>query len=258
MSSDGALNKQSSDLPTRLLDQRYNFGLCYTPSMFWLQTRFLLAVIASVGIAALFICYLRLAYDTPLLIEFGLGSVVLLGAWYAAANWLIRAESLGSAAHRVGLALKVLAALAVVPFGSLLFGYFNEDPNLLARGLSCPDCPSIAVTRVIDGDTLVISGGLRVRLFGINATEAGERCSEEATAELRRLAGDRVRTEDGPRLIDNFDRRLAYLYRENGDSIDAELIRKGLAFAWTRDGQHLQELVALEETARESRVGCLW
>ena len=63
---------------------------------------------------------------------------------------------------------------------------------------------------------------------------------------LRRLAGDRVRVEDGPRLYDVFDRRLAYLYRADGQSIDAALIEGGYAVAWTREGQHVESLMALE------------
>jgi endonuclease YncB( thermonuclease family) len=66
-----------------------------------------------------------------------------------------------------------------------------------------------------------------------------ERCASEATHRLHQLAGDSVRLEDGPRLTDQFGRTLAYSYStEGGVSIDETLIRKGLATAWTRDGQH--------------------
>ena len=83
-------------------------------------------------------------------------------------------------------------------------------------------------------------------------------CSRDATEELRRLAGNRVRVEDGRRLYDVFDRRLAYLYRADGQSIDAALFEGGYAVAWTRDGQHVESLMALEAESREAGTGCLW
>ena len=36
------------------------------------------------------------------------------------------------------------------------------------------------------------------------------------------------------------------------------MIREGLAEAWTRDGQHRDVLVGLEESVRQNRAGCLW
>jgi len=62
---------------------------------------------------------------------------------------------------------------------------------------------------------------------------------------MRELAGDTVRLGDGPRLTDTYGRTLAYVYTVGGISIDAALIREGLATAWTRDGQHRDRLVEL-------------
>jgi hypothetical protein len=114
------------------------------------------------------------------------------------------------------------------------------------------------VDRVIDGDTLDLTDGTRVRLYGVDTPERGEPCFTEATDRLRQLAGSTVRLENGPRATDSFGRRLAYAYRIDGFSIDVILIGDGLAEAWTRDGQHRDTLVGLEQSARENRVGCLW
>ena len=123
--------------------------------------------------------------------------------------------------------------------------------------LRCDDCPKFRVSRVIDGDTLDTPSG-RVRLFGVDTPEAGERCAAEATSRMNELAGNSVRLEDGPRLTGQFGRRLAYVYTEKGFSIDEILVREGLAAAWTEDGQHRDYLVGLERTAREDESGCLW
>jgi len=63
--------------------------------------------------------------------------------------------------------------------------------------LCCSDCPAIPVLRVIDGDTFATTGDQRVRLFGVDTPERGEKCYREATARLRELAGGEVRVELG-------------------------------------------------------------
>ena len=123
--------------------------------------------------------------------------------------------------------------------------------------LQCDDCREVRVSRVIDGDTLQ-TPSRRVRLFGVDTPEAGERCASEATSRINELAGNSVRLEDGPRLTDQFGRRLAYVYTGEGYSIDEILVREGLGTAWTEDGQHQGYLVALEQTTSKMESGCLW
>ena len=76
------------------------------------------------------------------------------------------------------------------------------------------------VVRVIDGDTLeVLIAGTkhRVRLFGVDTPERGERCYEAATERTRHLSGDMVRIESGPRSEDRYGRLLFYLYTRSTD-----------------------------------------
>ncbi len=121
----------------------------------------------------------------------------------------------------------------------------------------CADCQLVDVTGIVDGDTIDTSIG-RVRFYGVDTPERGETCYREAAEFTGLLAGTQVRLEDGPRLEDNFGRRLAYVYDASGDSIDVQLIAGGYATAWTRDGQHRDILVSLEESAKSNRSGCLW
>jgi len=123
--------------------------------------------------------------------------------------------------------------------------------------LVCTDCQLVDVTKVIDGDTLDTTVG-RVRFFGVDTPEKGDQCFTEATEFTRIAAGTKVRLETGPRRTDSYGRRLAYVYESSGESIDAQLISRGFAVAWTRDGQHRDYLTSLEENARRSRTGCLW
>lgn len=124
------------------------------------------------------------------------------------------------------------------------------------------ELPLSRVVRVVDGDTLLVAGSdgqpLRVRLFGIDAPEAGEPCGAEATADLERTVGERVRLLADERTTDRFGRELRYVFTSDGMSVDAELIRHGSARAWREDGAYRDVLVALEAAARLEGRGCLW
>ena len=133
----------------------------------------------------------------------------------------------------------------------------NQPIQEYTTDLRCPDCPALKVDRVIDGDTFVSPLG-RVRLFGVDTPERGMPCFNEARQGFHDLAGHEVRVENGPRRTDPGGRLLFYLYTINGNSIEEILLRSGLARAWTRDGQHVEEFSALESKTRRAGEGCLW
>lgn len=90
------------------------------------------------------------------------------------------------------------------------------------------------VTRVIDGDTLRLSDHQpRIRLFGIDAPERGERGSETATLALRRITdSQRLRCE---RInADRYGRTIARCWNESGSELSAEMIRLNVATEWCR------------------------
>jgi endonuclease YncB( thermonuclease family) len=119
----------------------------------------------------------------------------------------------------------------------------------------------VDVVKIVDGDTIDVRAAqteLRVRFYGVNTTERGERCFTEATERTRALAGSQVQLVSDARLQDSFKRELRYVYTVSGESIDAALIREGLALAWREDGAQRAALIALEERARASKTGCLW
>jgi len=123
--------------------------------------------------------------------------------------------------------------------------------------LKCLDCPLVEVTRIIDGDTFDSTTGT-VRLFGVDTPERGQRCYQEATVTLRKLAGAVVRVQRGPRIVDSYGRLLYYVYTPSGASIDEALIRGGLGKAWRQDGQHRDYLYQQELIAKTRGIGCLW
>jgi endonuclease YncB( thermonuclease family) len=94
---------------------------------------------------------------------------------------------------------------------------------------------SVRVTGVIDGDTIVLSDGQRVRYLGIDAPEMGKDgpadfLAQESTQFNRRLVLKKeVRLVYGEEKRDRYDRLLAYVFLDNGVFVNGELVKQGLA-----------------------------
>lgn len=98
------------------------------------------------------------------------------------------------------------------------------------------------VARILDGDTLDLTDGRRVRLIGVNAPELGHgrgpdqplaRAARERLAELVGSPGRQGATEVtlhfGTERRDRHGRWLAHVSR-HGRSVERELTREGLAY----------------------------
>ena len=135
--------------------------------------------------------------------------------------------------------------------------------SLPSGGLFCslrPPRGTAQVQRVVDGDTVVLAGGERVRYLGIDTPEVTgtpEPFGSEATDANRRLvAGRRVRLERDVSDTDRFDRLLRYVYTD-GVMVNAELVREGFArvLVFPPDTRYASCLMALEVEAREEGRG---
>jgi micrococcal nuclease len=120
------------------------------------------------------------------------------------------------------------------------------------------------VAAVIDGDTIELVGGQRVRLVQIDTPEKHSECyGDEASALTRRLipAGTHVRIEQDPRLdqVDRYRRKLAYVWKGDED-VNVTLVRDGAAGVWFyggKRGRHARELLTAVEQAQAGHKG-LW
>ncbi len=116
-------------------------------------------------------------------------------------------------------------------------------------------------TRVIDGDTIVIDGGERVRYIGMDTpeTEGDEPGAEAATEANRELVeGRTVRLVLDVEHRDQYGRLLAYVYVD-GVFVNADLVRQGLAqiATYPPNVRHEAEFLRLQQEAREARRG-IW
>ena len=127
----------------------------------------------------------------------------------------------------------------------------GAEPSQSSRGT--------LVQRVIDGDTVVLANGERVRYIGMDTPERGEPFFDEATEFNRRLVEGRpIQLVEDESETDRFGRLLRYVFA--GDIlVNAELVREGLAEAkrYDPDVKFADCFNALMQEARENRRG-LW
>lgn len=137
-------------------------------------------------------------------------------------------------------------------FGAILASLF------LASGAQAQTFKGLAT--IVDGDTITVEGH-RVRLWGIDAPEAQQRCEKmaagyacgaEATKFLAALTSEkevscRVKT------VDRYQRSVA-ICAVDGQDIGAEMVRAGWALAFIR---YSSDYATVEADARENRRG-LW
>ena len=124
---------------------------------------------------------------------------------------------------------------------------------------------SFTVERVVDGDTLKLTGGERVRLIGVDTPETVhprkpvEYFGKEASAFTKKMCeGKTVRLEYDQTRRDKYARLLAYVYLEDGTFVNAEIIKQGYGFAYTKfPFKYMEEFRAYERDAREKKMG-LW
>jgi micrococcal nuclease len=98
------------------------------------------------------------------------------------------------------------------------------------------ETPYYYVQRVYDGDTILLKGGSRVRLLGINTPEVeghyrlGEAGGSAARVWLRQyIEGEKIRLEFDKKQRDDYGRQLAHVFTADGEHLNLRLVEEGLA-----------------------------
>ena len=135
----------------------------------------------------------------------------------------------------------LVALLGLIGYGAKSMGWLPNGPAALESHthptVSGPDGVAV-VERVVDGDTLVIRGGERIRLIGVDTPETkhpdkrAQPFGQEAFEFTRRMAeGKQVQIRFDPgESKDRYGRTLAYVYVD-GELLNERLIREGLGRA---------------------------
>lgn len=134
-----------------------------------------------------------------------------------------------------------------------------DEPIVLCEGV-------YQVARVVDGDTLLLSSGARIRLQGIDTPETVkpnhpvQPWGPQATDFTRRLvSGKQVRLQFDPERLDRHGRLLAYVWIEDR-LLNEELLRAGLARAQPQyrfSPTMRRRFLRAEQEARDARRG-MW
>jgi micrococcal nuclease len=138
------------------------------------------------------------------------------------------------------------------------FAYLAFPTALVAEDLKL-------VARVIDGDTFVLQEDQKIRLIGVDTPETVhpkkpvQYFGKEASAFLHSLLdGRKVSLSYDWYRTDKYGRTVAYVMRDDGLDVNAEILKQGYGFVYTHiPFKRLEEFRTLERTAREGGKG-LW
>ena len=161
------------------------------------------------------------------------------------------------------------ATLTLIGF---LFGYIQKSPeSLQIKQTPAPSAtPKAApatekVIKVVDGDTIELTGGVKVRYIGMDTPETVDPrrpvgCfGHEASDKNKELVlGREVRLEKDVSETDKYGRLLRYVYV--GDTmINNELVREGYArvLTYPPDVKYQEMFLDSQKYARENNLG-LW
>ena len=128
----------------------------------------------------------------------------------------------------------------------------------------------IYVSHIVDGDTVELSNGEKVRYIGIDTPETREKkgsvwsynpmpYGEEAKAYNQALVGGKsVTLEFDVQKKDKYDRLLAYVYIED-KMVNLEMVKQGYAMIYTfpPNVKYVEAFLKAQQEARENQRG-LW
>jgi endonuclease YncB( thermonuclease family) len=137
-----------------------------------------------------------------------------------------------------------------------------------AAAAGAPASRVFSIDRVVDGDTVYLTNGAKVRLVQIDTPEVffGVECwGRESSAETKKLLppGTKVRlaTEPATDSVDRYGRLLRYVIRARDNlNVNVFLVARGDAapyFYASRKGRYAPTLTRLATTARANHLG-LW
>jgi micrococcal nuclease len=150
--------------------------------------------------------------------------------------------------------------------GRFAAAHFAGLTSVLVMLLTLPSSASAQlVTRVVDGDTIVMAGVGTVRLIGVDTPETVDPRTpvqffgKEASEFTRRMAHDKlVRLAFDTQRMDKYQRTLAYVYLPDGTFLNAEIVKQGYGHAYvTYPFKYLDQFRGYEREAREAGRG-LW
>ncbi|MGQ9483579.1 MAG: thermonuclease family protein, partial [Desulfosoma sp.] len=166
---------------------------------------------------------------------------------------------------RPGAVLRAIAAMAclVTAMDSHRVS-FGEGAGILGFSKNATPPTAAVVVKVLDGDTVVLKGGFRVRYLGVDAPEMDHErgrhdCYAVEAFERNKamVLGQVVTLSYEGHPWDDHGRLLAYVMTGDGTCVNAQLIREGLAYVFLgpEGFSRVDEFVKLQREAVLERRG---
>ena len=150
---------------------------------------------------------------------------------------------------------------------AFLSGYSIRNPQAPSYSTSAIAMPSaireesVVVTRVLDGDTVELADGRRVRYEGIDAPESQQEFSTESRdLNARLVEGKTVRLEIEGEEFDVYGRTLAFVWLPDDRMVNEQMVREGYAEVIAFGGipsAHHDVLMAAQKEAQQNFRG-MW
>ncbi len=148
----------------------------------------------------------------------------------------------------------------IISIALIAYLFINQQP--LLRQNSPSQLWQVKEGSISDGDTLrVIRGNeeLKIRFCGIDAPEKAQALGIQSRDYLRSLVGfSKNQVYITPIESDRYGRTVAELFDTNGNFLNAEMVKAGLAYHYQRysgNCPHKQDIVVAEKTAQKSKLG---
>ena len=137
--------------------------------------------------------------------------------------------------------------------------------SLFFLSVSLPRARALQCIGVVNGNTIVLSNGEKVKLIGVaipkthQLNKSAEYIRKETSAFTKRMAkGKEVRIEYDQPKRDTYGQLIAYVYLSDGTFLNAEIIKQGYGRVDLRlPFKYLENFRNYEKKAQDAKVG-LW
>ncbi|WP_430735238.1 thermonuclease family protein [Halodesulfovibrio aestuarii] len=137
---------------------------------------------------------------------------------------------------------------------------------LYATALSAFADTTHVVTAIVDGDTLILENGKKVRIAFVDTPELGDKKRKQQyfSSIAKKFIGNKVlgREVSLQKIVanDRYKRLVAIVRLRNGCDLGALLVQNGMAFVYPhgmKQSSYITELEKLQKKAMDARVG-MW
>lgn len=137
-----------------------------------------------------------------------------------------------------------------------LLGCVSELPTSSRPGGLIPAAAKkMVLVRVVDGDTVVVSEDVRIRLHGIDSPEWNQPYGADATAALNRLVSNDIYVTVHD--TDRYGRLVGEIWNTDGVNVNLRLVCDGYAWWYEKYAPDEFEYSECQESARAQQLG-LW